>query len=112
MKFSLFSFLKCVFRNIKVIVSTYAPQVNNSMEEKNDFWQDWDGLIESISKQERIVIGADLNEHVGERNIGNEKLMKGMVREQEIRKDRRLWTLPRGWIWRLSKLISRNTNAG
>ena len=25
------------------IVSVYAPQVNNSMEEKNDFWEDLDG---------------------------------------------------------------------
>ena len=32
------------------IVSAYAPQVNNSMEKKNDFWQDLDGLIESVSK--------------------------------------------------------------
>ena len=32
------------------IVSAYAPQVNNSMEEKNDIWEDLDGLIESISK--------------------------------------------------------------
>ena len=30
------------------IVSAYAPQVNNSMEGKNDFWEDLDGLIESI----------------------------------------------------------------
>ena len=40
------------------IVSTYAPHINNSMEEKNDFWQDLDGLIESVSKQERTVLGA------------------------------------------------------
>ena len=25
------------------IVSAYAPQVNNSMEEKNDFWETWMG---------------------------------------------------------------------
>ena len=37
------------------IVSAYAPQVRSSMEEKNDFWEDLDGLIESVSKQERIV---------------------------------------------------------
>ena len=47
------------------IVSAYAPQVNNSMEEKNNFWEDLDGLIESISKEERIVFGADLNGRVG-----------------------------------------------
>ena len=46
------------------IVSAYTPQVNNSMEEKKDFWEDLDGLIESISKEERIVLGADLNGHV------------------------------------------------
>ena len=55
------------------IVSAYAPQVNNSLEEKNDFWEDLDGLIKSISKEERIVLGADLNGHVGEGNIGMRK---------------------------------------
>ena len=33
------------------IVSACAPQVNYSIEEKNDFWEDLDGLIESISKE-------------------------------------------------------------
>ena len=89
------------------IVSAYAPQVNNSMEEKNDFWEDLDGLIESISKDERIVLGADLNEHVGEGNIGDEEIMGGMVLEQEIRKDQWLCILGKGWIWRLSILILR-----
>ena len=57
------------------IVSVYAPQVNNSMEEKNDFWQDLDGLIESVSKEQRIVFGADFNGHVGEGNIRDEEIM-------------------------------------
>ena len=57
------------------IVSAYAPQVNYSME-KIDFWEDLDGLIEStISTKERIVLGADLNGHVGEGNIGDEEIM-------------------------------------
>ena len=55
------------------IVSAYAPQVNNTMEEKNDFWEDLDGLIESISKEGRIVLGADLN--VGKGNIADEEIM-------------------------------------
>ena len=54
-----------VKRSILNIVSAYAPQVDNSMEEKKDFWEDLDGLKESVSKEERIVFGADLNEHVG-----------------------------------------------
>ena len=37
-----------VKRSILNVVSAYAPQVNNIMEGKNDFWEDLDGLIESI----------------------------------------------------------------
>ena len=57
------------------IASVYVPQVNNSMEEKNHFRENLDGLIESISKEERIVLGADFNENVGEGNIGDEEMM-------------------------------------
>ena len=56
--------------------SAYAAQVSNSMEKKNDFWEDLDGLIESISTEERIVLGADRNGHVGEGNIGDEEIMR------------------------------------
>ena len=42
------------------------------MEEENDFWEDVDGSVESLSKEERIVFGAAFNGHVGEGNIGDE----------------------------------------
>ena len=45
------------------------------MEEKNDVWEDLDGLIESTSKEERIVLCVDLNGQVGEENIGDEEIM-------------------------------------
>ena len=45
------------------------------MEKKNNFWQDLDGLIESIPIQERIVLGADLDGHVGKGNIRDEEIM-------------------------------------
>ena len=54
------------------VVSTCAPQTNNNLE-KNDFWEDLNGLIEGVSKQEREVLGADLNGHVGKGNIGMKK---------------------------------------
>ena len=58
------------------LVSAYAPQVNiNSMEEENNFWEDLNGLIESVSKEEKIVLGADLNVHVRKGNIRDEKIM-------------------------------------
>ena len=63
-----------VKESILNIVSAYAPQVNNNME-KNDFWEHLDGLIESVSKQERIVLGANLNGHVGKGNIGDKEIM-------------------------------------
>ena len=88
------------------LVSAYAPQVNNSMEEKNNFWEDLDGLIESMSTEERIVLGADLNGHVGEGNIGNEEIM-GKYDAGTRNKDQWLWILGKEWIWRLSILISR-----
>ena len=90
-----------------------APQVGNKMEEKINFWQDLDELIESVSKQERIILGADLNEHVGEGNIGDEEVMGRYSAKTRERKDQWLWILRRGWIWRLSTLISkRRTNTG
>ena len=45
------------------------------MGEKNNFWEDLDGLIESVSKQEKIILGADLNEHVGQGKLGGEEIM-------------------------------------
>ena len=58
------------------IVSAYAPQVNNRMEENNEFQKHLDGLIESVLKQERVVLRADLNRHVGKRSIGDEEIME------------------------------------
>ena len=52
-----------------------CQRVNNSMEEKNDFWEDLDGLIESVTKREEIILGVDLNGHVGKGNIGDEEIM-------------------------------------
>ena len=45
------------------------------MEEKNYFWENLDGLRENVSKEERIVLGADINGHVSEGNIRDEKIM-------------------------------------
>ena len=94
--------------SIKNIVSAYAPQVNNSMEKKNDFWEDLDGLIESISKEERIVLSADLNGHVGEGNIGNEEIIGRYGAGTRNKEGSMVVNFgKKGWIWRLSILISR-----
>ena len=44
-------------------------------EEKETFWLDLDETAEKIPRNEKIVVGADLNGHVGEGNNGDEKCM-------------------------------------
>ena len=40
------------------VISAYAPQVGClSREEKDKFWTDLDEVVESIPKEERLVIG-------------------------------------------------------
>ena len=57
------------------VISAYAPQVGCVCEEKEAFWLDLDEIVEKIPKNERIVVGADLNGHVGEGNNGDEECM-------------------------------------
>ena len=77
----------------------YAPQVNNSMVEKNDFWEDLDWLIESVPKKERIVLGADLNGHVGKGNIGDEGIMGRYDAGIRNKKGSMVVHFAKGWIW-------------
>ena len=46
------------------VLSAYSPQVGCEMEEKEDFSSELDEVVESVSKEERVVIGADFNGHV------------------------------------------------
>ena len=43
--------------------------------EEKGFWNEKDEVVESIPRQERVVIGADFNGHVGEGNRGDEDVM-------------------------------------
>ena len=57
------------------VISAYAPQVGCIREEKETFWLDLDETVEKIPRNERIVVGADLNGHVEEGNNGDEECM-------------------------------------
>ena len=57
------------------VVSAYAPQVGCGREEKESFWKELDEVVETIPRQERVVVGADFNGHVGEGNRGDEAVM-------------------------------------
>lgn len=47
------------------IVCAYAPQVGCDLEEKDEFWRNLQEQISVISQEERVMIGADLNGHIG-----------------------------------------------
>ena len=57
------------------VISVYAPQVGCLMKEKDKFWADLDEVVQNIPNEEREVIGAVFNGHVGEGNRGNENIM-------------------------------------
>ena len=55
------------------IVSVYVPQVGCTDEEKEEFWEELEELIRSLSEKDKIVIGADLNGHIGRGNTEYER---------------------------------------
>ncbi|XP_063865377.1 craniofacial development protein 2-like [Scylla paramamosain] len=63
--------IKLMYGKVTInIISAYAPQVGCSIEEKEDFWEQMDAQITWMGEEERIILGGDLNGHVGRnRNI-------------------------------------------
>ena len=56
------------------VVSGYAPQVGCELEEEI-FWSELDEVMKSIPRNERVVIVADFNGHVGAGNRGDEEVI-------------------------------------
>ena len=82
------------------VISAYAPQVGCLREEKDKFWTDLDEVVESIPKEERLVIGADFNGHVGEGNRGDDNVMgRYMATRREMQKGRCWWISRQEWKW-------------
>ena len=59
------------------ILSAYAPQVGCSEEEKMSFWEDMDRDLNEMPADERLVIGGDMNGHVGRNKEGVERIHGG-----------------------------------
>ncbi|XP_063593837.1 uncharacterized protein LOC134770827 [Penaeus indicus] len=57
------------------IISAYAQQVGCDREDKEEFWEKLDDLVQLIPREERLNIGADFNGHIGEGNGGDERAM-------------------------------------
>ena len=58
------------------VIAAYAPQRGCAAEEKEEFWRQLDSLMGSVAEDERIVLGGDLNGHIGQEN-GNIQRVHG-----------------------------------
>ena len=57
------------------VISAYSQQ-GCTLEEKEVFWSDLEETVEMISREERVIVGADLNGHIGVGNNGDEDVMR------------------------------------
>jgi len=59
------------------VISVYAPQVGLDEDVKRLFWEDLDGVIQSIPQTEKLFIGGDFNGHIGRGGEGYERVHGG-----------------------------------
>ncbi|KAL6496112.1 hypothetical protein OROHE_027508 [Orobanche hederae] len=59
------------------IISAYAPQVGLDASIKQEFWEDLEEVVERIPMSEKLIIGGDLNGHVGVSRDGFESVHGG-----------------------------------
>ena len=57
------------------VISAYAPQVGCNSQEKEDFWEQMEEVMQKIAENDVVWIGADFNGKVGEGNIGATEVM-------------------------------------
>lgn len=63
--------VKLVWEGVVVnVVCAYAPQVGLSDEEKEEFWTMFDTLVSGVNGGEKLLVGGDLNGHVGKESGG------------------------------------------
>src|SRR6267154_1811727 len=63
--------------NILHVISGYAPQVGRAMVEKEEFWLALSKIVDEIGQEEFVVIGGDMNGHVGAKADGYEGVHGG-----------------------------------
>ena len=94
--------LKLLFdKHILTVVSTYAPQIGLSEENKDEFWDTLVHVVSGISEREVVVIGGVLDGHVGRLAEGYEGLHSGSafgVRNTEVEEYLSLGKLNK-YIW-------------
>ena len=74
------------------IVSAYAPQTELPEEVKEEFWVDMERVIEGLAMEERVIVGADLNGHIGTSSEGWRGYMEVSDLDGQMLKDVGCWT--------------------
>ena len=59
------------------IFSTYTSQTGLCEKIKAKFWEDLERLIQMIARAEKVIIGGDLNDHVGREGNGYREVHGG-----------------------------------
>ncbi|XP_056685835.1 uncharacterized protein [Spinacia oleracea] len=62
---------------VVTIVSTYAPQAGLDASTRHEFWEDLEEVVQRVPRSEKLIIGGDLNGHVGSSRDGFESIHGG-----------------------------------
>ena len=65
--------IKLCFEENLNVVCAYAPQVGSVEEEKEELWEQLEEELSLMPDGERVILGGDLNGHVGIRRDGIER---------------------------------------
>src|SRR6267154_6784705 len=79
--------------NILNVISGYAPQVGREIVEKEKFWLARSKIVDEIGQEEFVVIGGDMNGHVGAKADGYEGVHGGKVMVKGTLKEKCCWSL-------------------
>ena len=72
-------------------MSTYAPQSGETENTKEPFLKDWEDMMSRVPRTEKIVIGADLNGHVGKIQVFFKECMEENDMVKGTEKGRTSW---------------------
>ncbi|XP_056690259.1 uncharacterized protein [Spinacia oleracea] len=62
---------------VVTIVSAYAPQAGLEASTRQEFWEDLEEVVQRVPRSEKLIIGGDLNGHVGSSRDGFESIHGG-----------------------------------
>ena len=83
-----------VERTVLNLISAYAPQAGRPMSEKEEFFTLLGKIVSEIDDGEKLLIGGDLNGHVGAGVEGFKGVHGGLGLEKEMWKVKCYWNSP------------------